>query len=321
MATPSTSRGAGLVAGLVAAAAFATSGPFVKPLLAAGWTPGAALIARIGFGLVLLAGPAALALRGRLRAVAEEWRLVVAFGALGVAGCQAFYFAAVERLPVAVALLVEYTSPVLLVGLAWIRTRRPPALAVLAGAAVSMTGLFLVLDVTGAGGPDPVGLAFAAGAAVCGAAYFLLSARESAVPPLALAAGGMAVALVALAVLAASGLLPVVAPRVDVALGGATVSWVVPVVVVSVVASAVAYGIGVVAVSWLGERLASFVSLSEVLFAVVLAWFLLGEQPGAVQVAGAALVVVGVVLVRLGHDGAPAAVADPAVGLDAAAVR
>lgn len=321
MATPSVSRGAGLVAGIVAAAAFATSGPFVKLLLVAGWTPGAALIARIGFGLVLLAGPAAFVLRGRPRAVLEEWRLVVAFGALGVAGCQAFYFAAVERLPVAVALLVEYTSPVLLVGLAWVRTRRTPGRAVLGGAALSMTGLFLVLDVSAAGGPDPVGLAFAAGAAVCGAAYFLLSARDSAVPPLALAAGGMAVALVALVVLAATGLLPVAAPLVDVALGGTSVSWVVPVLVVSVVASALAYGTGVVAVSWLGERLASFVSLSEVLFAVVLAWLLLGERPSAVQAAGAALVVVGVVLVRRDHVAAATVPLASTAAVGAPAVR
>ncbi len=306
MATPNPSRGAGVLAGLVAAAAFATSGPFVKPLFEAGWTPGAAVIARIGVALLLLAGPALYAIRGRTRVLLDEWRLVVAFGALGVAGCQAFYFAAVERLPIAVALLVEYTSPVLLVALAWLRTRRAPSSAVLAGAALAMLGLVLVLDVAGAGAPDGLGLAFASGAAVCGAAYFLLSARPSAVPSIALAGVGMAVALAALVALAAVGLLPVEAPRVDVEVLGSAAPWWIPVLAVATVATAIAYGIGVLAVSWMGSRVASFVSLAEVLFAVVLAWLLLGEVPAPVQVAGAVLVVVGVVLVRRG-EGAPVA--------------
>lgn len=298
MSAPTPARGVGVAAGLLAAAAFAASGPFVKPLLESGWTPGAAVIARVALATVVLAGPALLAVRHRPRVLLEEWRLVAAFGVMGVAGCQAFYFGAVARLPIAVALLVEYTSPVLLVAYAWVRHRRAPSSAVLAGAALAMAGLALVLDLSGAGAPDVAGLALAFGAAVCGAAYFLLSAHPSGVPSITLAGVGMGVALVALAAAAACGLLPLEAPRVDVEVLGAGVPWWLPVVAVAVVATAFAYGLGVVAVGWMGARLASFVSLAEVLFAVLLAWFLLGEVPTAVQLAGAALVVAGVVLVR-----------------------
>ena len=42
---------------------------------------------------------------------------IVAFGVVAVAGTQLCYFAAVERLPVGIALLIEYLGPVLLVGL------------------------------------------------------------------------------------------------------------------------------------------------------------------------------------------------------------
>ena len=48
-------------------------------------------------------------------------------------------------------------------------------------------------------------------------------------------------------------------------------------------------------------RLSSFVALLEVLSAVVFAWLLLGELPGAVQLPGGVLVLGGVVLVKLGE--------------------
>jgi drug/metabolite transporter (DMT)-like permease len=65
------------------------------------------------------------------------------------------------------------------------------------------------------------------------------------------------------------------------------------------VAAAFAYAAGIGAVRHLGATMASFLMLTEVLFAVVFAWFLLGELPRLVQLAGGALVVAGVVAVRL----------------------
>ena len=51
----------------------------------------------------------------------------------------------------------------------------------------------------------------------------------------------------------------------------------------------------------LGSTVASFVGLTEVLFAVLFAWLLLGELPGLVQLAGGVLIISGVVAVRLGE--------------------
>jgi drug/metabolite transporter (DMT)-like permease len=58
---------------------------------------------------------------------------------------------------------------------------------------------------------------------------------------------------------------------------------------------------GIAASRRLGSRLASFVALLEVLFALVFAWLLLDELPGPVQFAGATVVLAGVVLVKLGE--------------------
>lgn len=295
-------RGAGVLAGLVAALAFSTSGPVVKPLLLAGWSPGAAIGVRLTVGAVLLAGPALLALRGRWSLLAHEWRTVVGFGLLGVAGASTMYFLAVDRLPVAVALLVEYTGPLLLVALGWARSRRAPSRTTLVGAALATGGLVLVLDVTGSLDLDPVGLLFALGAAVGNAAYFAITARPTALPPVTLAGAGMVVGAAAVGVVAAVGVLPVEAPDVRVAFLGAQVHWLVPLLVVGAVPTAFAYGVSAVSVRLLGERVASFLALSEVLFAVLLAWVLIGEAPLPVQLVGAGLVVAGVAAVRRGAD-------------------
>jgi drug/metabolite transporter (DMT)-like permease len=91
------------------------------------------------------------------------------------------------------------------------------------------------------------------------------------------------------------------------------VSWLVPVLGLAVVAAAFAYASGVAAIRRLGSRTSSFVGLTEVLFAVLFAWLLLGQRPGVVQLAGGVVVLAGIVLVRLGErEPAPLALApDP----------
>ena len=46
--------------------------------------------------------------------------------AVAVAGCQLAYFNAVEHVPVGVALLIEYTAPVAVVGWLWLRRGNGP---------------------------------------------------------------------------------------------------------------------------------------------------------------------------------------------------
>ena len=114
-------RAAGLVAALASAAAFGASGPFVKPLLDAGWSPTAAVAVRAAVRRA--PSPPARTGGGGLAApgVATAWRRIVTFGLVAVGGTQLCYFAAIQRLPVGVALLIEYLGPVLLVGFVWLR--------------------------------------------------------------------------------------------------------------------------------------------------------------------------------------------------------
>lgn len=298
-------RFAGLAVGLASALAFSSSGPVVKPLIEAGWTLGAALLVRMSLAALILSPALIRAVRRRPGLLRRQWPLIVGFGLTGVAGCQIFYFAAMQRMPVAVALLVQYLAPVLLVLLAWVRTRRAPSRSVLIGSVVAIVGLVLVVDVAGARF-DLLGTVFALGAAVCVGAYFLLSERTGeALPPLALAAGGLIVGAALMAVLCATGLLPFAAPDVSVAMAGLELPAWLAIGWVGAVATTLGYALGVIAVPMLGSRVASFVGLSEVLFALMFAWLLLGEAPGPVQIVGGVVLIVGVVLVRM--DGSPVA--------------
>ncbi|MFJ6652534.1 EamA family transporter [Microbacterium sp. NPDC091313] len=298
---------AGIVIALASALAFASSGPVMKPLLEAGWSLGAALLLRMGGAALLLSPWLVRAVRRNPRTFARQLPLVVGFGLTAVAGCQLFYFSAMQRIPVGVALLVQYLAPVLLVLAIWVRTRRRPAAIVLAGTGVAIAGLLLVVDLTGATF-DPLGVAFALCAAVCAAAYFVIAERAGDdLPPLALAAGGLIVGTVLMGVLCLTGALPFVAPAVSTGMLGMAVPWFASVAWVVVVATALGYALGVEAVPRIGARLASFVGLTEVLFAVLFAWLLLGETPSAVQAVGGVLILAGVVLVRLDPTGAPRA--------------
>lgn len=295
-----TTAGTGLGLAVASAATFSSSGSFASSLLRVGWTPGAAVTVRITVGALVLTGPALVQLRGRGAALRRAAPGVLVYGLLAVAGAQLCYFQAVERLSVGVALLLEYSGTLLVVLWLWLRHEQRPRRLTVTGAALALAGLVLVLDLVGDHRLDPGGVLWGLGAAVGLAVYFVLSAGgDDPLPPLVAAWAGLAVGAVALLAAAGTGVLAVRAPHADVELLGARTSWLVPVLGLSLVAAVLAYCAGIVAARLLGARLASFVGLTEVLFAVLFAWALLDQVPAPVQLAGGALVVAGVAVVRV----------------------
>ena len=63
---------AGLAVAVLSAATFGTSGTFASSLIAAGWSPAAAVSARIAVAALLLTVPALIQLRGRWRALLHQ---------------------------------------------------------------------------------------------------------------------------------------------------------------------------------------------------------------------------------------------------------
>lgn len=297
---PERTAATGLGLALLSAATFGTSGIFARSLIDAGWSADAAVAARIGVAASVLAVPAFVAAKGRWDVVKRTAGTIGLFGLLAVAGAQVAFFNAVRYLPVGVALLIEYSGIVLVVLWMWAAHGQRPRRLTVAGAVAALFGLVLVLDLTGAGRIEPVGVLWALGAAVGLATYFVLSARiDPELPSTTLAAGGMAVGAGVLLALGAAGALPMRATFGTVEFGGTRMSWVVPVIGLSLVAAVVSYVAGIGAARILGAALSSFVGLTEVMFAVLFAWLVLSELPSVVQAAGGALIVAGIVLVRV----------------------
>ena len=294
----------GLVFAVGSAFTFGMSGPFAKSLMEAGWSPTAAVTARLAGGALLMVIFATIVKPDWFRDARRHARTVVAYGLIPIAGAQLCYYNAVAHLSVGVALLLEYTAPILVVGWLWATTRRRPSILTLAGVASAVAGIMLVLNVFSGAHINLIGVGWALAAAVCAACYFVMSdqvaADGSGLNSITLAAGGLIVAAAAVGMLGVAGVMPLTFTTNDTVIAGLTTSWVVPVIALGVISTAIAYMLGIMGIARLRPRFASLVGLSEVMFAVLAAWVMLGEAITAVQAIGGAVVLVGLALARQG---------------------
>ena len=297
----------GLLFAVTSALAFGLSGPLAKALMEAGWTPTAAVTARLAGGALAMAVVATLVNRSWVRDALRHWKTVLAYGVVPVAGAQFCYYNAVSHLSVGVALLLEYTAPVLVVGWVWAITRRRPSTLTLAGVALAIAGIMLVLNVFAAAHINLVGVGWGLAAAICAACYFVMSDRastdsseEGGLDTITLAASGLVVGAIAVAALGVTGIMPMTFTANDTVVAGWTTSWVVPVLALALIPTALAYSLGIMGIARLRPRFASLVGLSEVLFAVLAAWLLLGEAITPVQAIGGVVVLAGLTLARVG---------------------
>jgi drug/metabolite transporter (DMT)-like permease len=289
----------GLMLALVSATSFGLSGALAGGLLHAGWSAGAAVLCRVAIAAGVVAPMAVRALGGRWDLLAANWRLIAAYGAIAVAGTQFCYFSAIGQMDVGPALLIEYTAPAAIVGWLWLRHGERPAPLTLAGAAIAAAGLVLVLDLVSGADLAVSGVGWALAAMLGAAVYFVLSARaDTGLPALSLAGAGLLAGALLLGLLGASGLLPLRASTASATYADVAVPWWLPLAGLGVVTAAVAYTTGIAATRILGSRLASFVALLEVVAAVGFAWLLLAQLPGAAQLAGGVLILLGIAVVR-----------------------
>ena len=294
----------GLVFAVGSAFTFGMSGPFAKSLMEAGWSPTAAVTARLAGGALVMVIIATIVKPDWFREAMQHGKTVVAYGLIPIAGAQLCYYNAVAHLSVGVALLLEYTAPILVVGWLWATTRRRPSILTLAGVASAVAGIMLVLNVFSGAHINLIGVGWALAAAVCAACYFVMSdsvaADGTGLNSITLAAGGLTVAAAAVGMLGVAGVMPLTFTTNDTVIAGLTTSWVVPVIALGVISTAIAYMLGIMGIARLRPRFASLVGLSEVMFAVLAAWVMLGEAITAVQAIGGAVVLVGLALARLG---------------------
>ncbi|MEU5262640.1 EamA family transporter [Amycolatopsis sp. NPDC021455] len=292
-------RGRGTVFVLLAALFFSTSGTLGKSAMAAGITPEQVAAIRIALaGVVLFAGVALVAPR-KLRVRRAQLPLLAGYGLLGVAGVQLLYFVAAGRIPVGIAILLEFVSPVLIA--LWVRFVRRHRLPrpVWGGIGLAMVGLALVAQVWQGVTLDGLGLLAALGAALCSAAYFLLGERAVAdVDPLGLVTWGMLIGAVAIGLVVPPWTWPVGLLGTRVAFG----AWQPPVwlllTLLVLVATVLAYACGISSLRHLPASVASVLGLVEPVIVTVTAWVLLGEELTWLQLLGSAILLTGAYIVQ-----------------------
>ncbi|WP_433263810.1 EamA family transporter [Actinosynnema sp. CS-041913] len=294
----------GLALALLSSLTFGMSGVLAKPVMATGVTATQVTSARIGISAVLLLAFVALARPRALRFARRDWGLLVGYGLFGVIGAPLLFFVSAARIPVGIAMLLEFTAPILVA--LWVRFVRKTRLAgaVWWGMAVALLGLALVGEVWRSVQLDTVGVLAGLGSAVCTAAYYLLGEKAAGKhDPFGVLAVGMMVGAVVLAVLSPPWLVPM---GRDTELGP---TWIL-LLGLAFVATAVAYLAGIVSLRHLSSSAASVIGLLEPLVATVLAWWLLGEALTVVQVAGAVVLLSGAAVVQVASS-RTAAVVEP----------
>ncbi len=220
-------------------------------------------------------------------------KLFAGYGLFAIAGVQVCYFASIATVPVGVALLIEFLGPVMVLG--WIRfvRRRPVSRWAAIGVAIAMVGLACVVELWTGLSFDPVGLLLALGAAGCQATYFLLPESGPEVNPFALAGFGLLLGAAIVTPLAKPWELDWALLLGHVELAGKEFPALLAVGWIVVLSTVLAYLTGIVAVRRLTPQVAGAVAFLEPVVATLLAWVMLAEALGPIQLVGGVLILAG----------------------------
>ena len=289
---------------LVAAAAlFAVNGTVSKVILASGLsalrlTELRCAGAAAGLGLILL-----VVAPHRLRIARREVPLLAAYGVAGVALTQFFYFVAITRMPVSIALLLEYTAPVMVA--LWVRfvDKKPVRNRVWGALALALVGLALVAEVWTGGTLNGVGVIAALGAGVALATYYLLGEHSTGRrDPLSTTFYAFVFASVLWAVIAPWWTFPGAATTGSAPLLGNLADRSAPlwllILVMVVLGTIVPFVLVLTGLHHLPATRVGTVGMLEPVLAGVVAWAWLGEALTPVQLVGGAVVLVGIVLAQ-----------------------
>jgi drug/metabolite transporter (DMT)-like permease len=297
---------------LVGSTLFAANASVSKVVLDAGIQPARLTALRCLGAAVVLGAVLGLTQPGRLRIAWRDLPTLIVLGLSGAALIQWLYFVAIDRLPVGIALLLEFTGPLLIALYSRVVLRHAIARQVWLALAIALAGLALVAQVWHDAGLDPVGVAAGLAAAACLATFYLLGQRTvEDRDPLNLAFWMFAVAAVFwsvaqpwwnfdVGVLGEKTSLLGRLDGFDVPVGLA-LAWVV------VLGTLVPYAFNVAALRHISATATGIIGMIEPVTAAAVAWLWLDQVLNATQLAGGALVLVGVTLVQTAQTPAPAA--------------
>lgn len=286
---------------LSAALLFAFNGTVAKSILLTGIDPARLSQLRVTGAFLVLLVFVALRNPSALRLTKKEIPMLIAYGILGVAGTQYLYFVSLTYLPVSVALLIEFTAPVMIA--LWFRFawKEPTKKSVWVALGMALAGLALVAQVWLGFALNAIGVLAALGAAVSLSIFYILGDKqlrmENPRDPVSLTMWGFAAASLFWFVAQPWWAFPWESLTGNSEpLSDANVSlpiWVMASWMI-LLGTVIPFSLALASMKYLRASQASTVGLTEPLFATMIAWILLGESLSATQIIGGALILLGV---------------------------
>jgi len=229
--------------------------------------------------------------------------LVVAHGLVGVAALQWTYFVAIDRLPLGMALLIEFQAPILVAVWARVVQKEHVRNRMWVGLALAMVGLAAATNIWEGVVLDTIGIAAALGAALCFAAYFLIGEHGvGLLDPLRVILWSFFVASLALNTVSPITEFPVALLEKQTSMLGILDAYVVPVWAllawVVVLGTVVPFAVELFALRHLRATTVTMVAMVEPVGVSALGWIWFSETLGVVAILGGVAVVAGIVLAQ-----------------------
>jgi drug/metabolite transporter (DMT)-like permease len=244
--------------------------------------------------------------------------LLVAHGLIGVAALQWTYFVAIDRLPVGMALLLEYQAPILVAVWARVVQKEQVRSRMWVGLALAMGGLGLATGIGQGVTFDGLGIAAGLGAAVCFAAYFIIGEHGIArLDPLRVILWSFLVATVVLNLVSPITSFDTALLDDQASLLGRLAAGHVPVwsllAWVIVLGTLLPFGVELLALRHLSATAVTMVAMLEPVGVSALGWVWFREELGLVALIGGVAVVAGILLAQSARR-APVLVEPPHLG-------
>lgn len=286
-----------------AATLFAVNGTVSKVILESGVS--SLRLAQIrSTGAVLVLGVVvAVVARRTLRVGRDELVSLAAYGIAGLALVQLLYFLSIRRLPIGIALLIQYLAPLLVALWARYVTHEPVRRRIWAALALALVGLTLVVELWTGVALDGWGVAAALAGAVAFAAYVLMAERAvGRRDPVSLSLYGFLFATLFWALVQPPWSFPFAVVGDDVSLLGNLAEWTLPawalIAWMIVLGTIVPFWLVVGALRHIAATRVGIVAMLEPVVATVVAFAWLDESLAAPQLAGGAVVLAGILLAQ-----------------------
>jgi len=238
-----------------------------------------------------------------LRVRRDELPVLLTFGLLGLAFVQWFYFEAISRLDIGVALLIQYVAPVLVALWARFAYHEPVRRRIWAALGLSILGIALLVELWNGLTLDGLGVAAALGSATTFAVYVLSAERAvTRRDPVSLVCYGFLLAALFWAVLQPWTSFPFGRLDESVSLLGRLADVSLPVWLLMtwmiVLGTIVPFALLAASLRHIAASRAAITAMSEPVAATVLAYAWLGESLTAYQLLGALVVLTAILLAQ-----------------------